>query len=87
MKLAYTLAALAFTATVGGLGMTSPAQAQPVPQGRYCLHTQHSGIESCGYMHRQQCVIDAQPMDGWCVLTRSAAYKPEHFAQSMADRT
>jgi hypothetical protein len=77
MKLAYTIAALAFTAAVGGLGMTVPANAQPAPQGRYCDHTLPSfGADSC-YHSMAQCSYFARPLDGSCTVNQHAALRPE----------
>jgi len=77
MKLAYTIAALAFTAAVGGLGMTVPANAQPAQQGRYCDHTIPSfGADSC-YHSMAQCSYFARPLGGFCTVNHRTAYLPE----------
>lgn len=85
MKLAYTIAALAFAGAVGGLGMTGTAHAQPAPQGRYCEHTPF-GAEagSCGYMHRRQCDEVAQVMGTWCSLNPKIAYRVQPYGYGMA---
>ncbi len=83
MKLARTIAALAFAAAVGGVGMTGVVNAQPAPQGRYCLQSSSGGTDSCGYMNRQQCRIDAQPMGGWCTMNRSVYYRAEPFGHGL----
>jgi hypothetical protein len=78
MKLAYTIGALAFAAAVGGLGMTTAAQAQPAPQGRYCDHTLPSyGVNGC-HNSWEQCVKLAQPLGGSCAVNPRTAFLPKH---------
>jgi hypothetical protein len=78
MKLAYTIGALAFAAAVGGLGLTTTAQAQPATQGRYCDHTLPSyGVNGC-HNSWERCVKLAQPMGGYCTVTPRTASLPEH---------
>ncbi len=83
MKLVYTVAALAFSAVVGNVGIPGTANAQPAPQGRYCLQSSSGGTDSCGYMNRQQCTIDAQPMGGWCTSNRSVYYRAKPYGFGM----
>jgi hypothetical protein len=64
MKLAYTIAALAFA--VGSVGMTGVANAQSAPQGRYCSTDPFFGSNDCGYNSWSQCVQFAQPNGGFC---------------------
>jgi len=86
MKLVYTIAALAFAAAVGGLGMTAPANAQAAPQGRYCVHTIPSyGADSC-YSSWGQCSYFARPLSGYCTVNRHTAYRPERSGYGMMDR-
>ena len=85
MKLAYTIAALAFAGAIGGLGMMGTAHAQPAPQGRYCEHSPFGAeTESCGYMHRRQCDQFSQAMGGWCTVNRNIAYRAEPYGHAMA---
>ena len=78
MKHAYTIAAFAFCAAAGGIGMPSAASAQPVSaiaQGSYCVHSYSGGLDSCGYVTPQQCAKYARPMGTWCSY---------HFAERRA---
>jgi hypothetical protein len=87
MKLAYTIGALVFAAAVGGLGMTTPAQAQPAPQGRYCDHTLPSfGTNDC-HNSWERCVKLAQPLGGFCTVNHRIAYRQDRYGHDMMDRS
>ncbi len=87
MKLAITIGALAFAAAAGTLGMTASAQAQPIPQGRYCVHARRtSGADDC-YTSWNQCVRSAQPFGGFCMVQHRMAFRSDRYGRGMMDRS
>lgn len=86
MKLAYTIAALALAAGIGGLGMTATANAQPAPQGRYCDQNAYTGTANCSYNSWERCLRFAQPNGGWCTVNENASYRAEPYGDDMARR-
>ena len=80
MKLAYTIAALAFAAAVGGM---STAAMAATSQGAVCDDNPFTGGQNCHYMTLQSCEMFAQPNGGQCAINpKWSNWQPNRYQRS-----